>query len=331
MNRIRRFAVRTSCAWIVALMPATALPEITDPQVLSFAAELARDDGLSETHVLATLEEAKVQQSILDAIARPAEAKPWKDYRPIFISDRRIDDGVIFYRQHRELIDRISGEFGVPAAIIVAIIGVETNYGRNTGRYRVLDALYTLAFHYPPRSAYFRGELRQLMLLGDDRLAFPVDQLKGSYAGAMGLGQFMPTSIAKWARDYDGDGRIDLWNSYPDIVASIANYFVEHGWERDAPVTVRAVRDAEAQPVERTSLEPLLTVQQLEAWGYAPTAPVDAERAATLLTLDGAEQEDWMIFRNFYVISRYNRSPLYSMAVWQLSEAIARGASGEGS
>ncbi|ANB19059.1 lytic murein transglycosylase B [Dokdonella koreensis] len=306
-----------------------ALPEVSDPQVLAFAAELAKNDGLVESEVLATLEEASVQQSILDAIARPAESKAWKDYRPIFISDRRIDDGVVFYGQHRELIDRIAGEFGVPAEIIVAIIGVETNYGRNIGRYRVLDALYTLAFHYPPRSPYFRGELRQLFLLGNDRLAYPIDQLKGSYAGAMGLGQFMPTSIATWARDYDGDGRIDLWNSYPDIVASIANYFVEHGWERDAPVTVRAVRDATARPVERTTLEPLLSVQQLEAWGYAPTAPVDAERAATLLTLEGPETEDWIIFRNFYVISRYNRSPLYSMAVWQLSQAIARGAAGD--
>jgi len=304
-----------------------AAPPTLGPDERAFAEEVASAGGPSSSTVLATLSEAQVQQSILDAIARPAEAKPWRDYRPIFISDKRIDDGVEFYRDNRALLDRIGKEYGVPPEIVVAIIGVETSYGRVTGKYRVLDALATLAFHYPPRAPFFRGELKQLFLLGDMHLAYPIDELKGSYAGAMGWGQFMPTSIAKWAKDEDGDARIDLWNSLPDITASVANYFAEHGWEPGQPVAARAQPAADARDLHPEGLEPVYAVQQMEAWGYAPLTHVDAEVASTLLKLDGEiGPEYWLTFRNFYVISRYNRSPLYSMAVWQLSQEIANGA-----
>ena len=303
-------------------------PSPPGPDEQAFAAEVASAGGPPESSVLATLSGAKVQQSILDAIARPAEAtKPWKDYRPIFISDKRIDDGVEFYLANRELLDGIGKEYGVPPEIVVAIIGVETSYGRVTGKYRVLDALSTLAFHYPPRAPFFRGELKQLFLLGDVHLAYPIDELKGSYAGAMGWGQFMPTSIAQWAKDEDRDGRIDLWNSLSDITASVANYFAAHGWETGKPVAVRAQPAENARELDPGGLEPVYPVQQMEAWGYAPLSHVDAETPSTLLKLEGEiGPEYWLIFRNFYVISRYNRSPLYSMAVMQLAEAIAAGA-----
>lgn len=293
----------------------------------AFAAEVAAAGGPPAASVLATLAGAKVQQSILDAIARPAEAtKPWKDYRPIFLTDKRIGDGIAFYRDNRTLLDRIGAEYGVPPEIIVAIIGVETSYGKITGKYRVLDALVTLAFHYPPREKFFRGELKQLFLLGDQHLAYPIDELRGSYAGAMGWGQFMPTSVANWAKDEDGTGRIDLWNSLPDITASVANYFVAHGWQNGQPVAARAQAAADARPLQPKGYEPLYTVQQMEAWGYAPVERVDAEVVSTLLQLDGERgQESWLTFKNFYVITRYNRSPLYSMAVWQLAQAIAAG------
>ena len=294
----------------------------------SFAVEVAREGGPTEASVLATLADVKVQQSILTAIARPAEAtKPWKDYRPIFLTDKRVGDGIAFYRENRQLLDRVGAEYGVPPEIIVAIIGVETSYGRITGKYRALDALATLAFHYPPRSSFFRGELKQLFLLGEQHLAYPLDELKGSYAGAMGWGQFMPTSIAKWARDEDRDGRIDLWNSLPDITASVANYFAAHGWQANQPVAVRAQAAADARALEPDGLEPVYPVQQMEAWGYAPLEPVAADVPSTLLLLDGERgPESWLTFKNFYVITRYNRSPLYSMAVWQLAQAIAAGA-----
>lgn len=318
------------CAAPVVAKPPVPAEAPADPAHVEFARELAANDGLVEADVLATLAKAKVQQSILDAIARPAEAKPWKDYRPIFLTDKRRDDGVAFYRAHRELIERAAGEFGVAPEIVVAIIGVETSYGRNVGKYRVLDALVTLAFHYPPRAKFFRGELRQLFLLGDAHLAYPLDELVGSYAGAMGWGQFIPTSVANWARDYDGDGRIDLWNSVPDVVGSVANYFTAHGWEKGKPVATRTQPSAEAREIAAGSLEPVYPVEQMQAWGYAPADAVDPTLASTLLTLEGsAGPENWLTFRNFYVITRYNRSPLYAMAVFQLSQEIAAAVAGD--
>ncbi len=256
-----------------------------------------------------------------------AEAKPWKDYRPLFVTDKRIDDGVAFYRENRALLERVGKEYGVPPEIIVAIVGVETSYGRITGKYRVIDALSTLAFHYPPRAAFFRGELKQLFLLGGTHpRRIQIDELKGSYAGAMGWGQFMPTSIAQWAKDEDGDGRIDLWNSLPDILSSVAYYFAAHGWENGLPVAVGAQPAANAQDVLAEGIEPKTPVQQMEAWGYAPLSHVDPGLVSTLLVLDGDRgSEYWLTFRNFYVITRYNKSPLYSMAVWQLAGQIADG------
>lgn len=296
-----------------------------EPEFIEFARELNQDAGLDETYVLATLAKASVKQSILDAISRPAEAtKQWKDYRPIFLTDKRLNDGVTFYQDNRELIERAASEFGVAPEIIVAIIGVETSYGRNFGSYKVLDALVTLAFHYPPRSKFFRGELRQLFLLGDSRMAYPIDELVGSYAGAMGWGQFIPTSVANYAVDYDGDGRIDLWNSLPDIVGSVANYFSVHGWTAGQPVAVQAMAATNAREIEANGLDPVYPIEQMRAWGYEPAEAVDPSVLATLLTLEGSKgSEDWLTFHNFYVISRYNRSPLYSMAVWQLSQEIA--------
>ncbi len=272
------------------------------------------------------LADAKFQQSIITAISRPAEkTKPWKDYRPIFMTDKRRDDGVAFYREHRVLLEQVSQDTGVPAEIIVAIIGVETSYGRITGNYRVLDALATLAFYYEPRAPFFRGELMQLLQL-DGQMPLPIEQLKGSYAGAMGWGQFMPTSFAKWAKDGDSDGVIDLWASKTDIVHSIANYFVAHGWTRGGPVTGRAIASPEAVAPEIRATETIHSIDSLARAGFTLAEQFDGKTAVTLLPLEGsAGVEHWITFQNFYVISRYNRSPLYSMAVWQLSQEIARG------
>jgi len=332
-----QFPIRAACAMLLvcwcglAQARAPAKAATTPPPAAAqreFAAEVERDGGPPAATVLATLAGAKRQQSILDAISKPAEAtRTWAQYRPIFLGQQRIDAGVTFYREHRELLDRIGAEQGVAPEILVAIMGVETGYGKITGKYRVLDALATLAFHYPPRARFFRGELKQLFLLGDAHLAYPLDELRGSYAGAMGWGQFMPTSIAQWARDEDGDGRIDLWNSLPDISASIANYFVAHGWQAGAPVAIRAQPAATATPPPEPGLDPVYTVQQLEAWGYAPTEHVDAATPATLLTLEGERGvEYWLIFGNFRAITRYNKSPMYALAVYQLAQAIAAGA-----
>ena len=297
-----------------------------------FADDLARDTDLSAADVLATLAKARYQQTIIDAISRPAESKTWREYRPIFLTQARIDGGVAFYRANKALFDRVEKEFGVPAPILVAIIGVETNYGRTPTRYHVLDALSTLGFYYPPRADFFRGELRQLFLLHGANFPYPIESLMGSYAGAMGMGQFMPSSIAKFARDEDGDGKIDLWNSLPDIVASIANYFVGNGWQAGGPVAVRAKVSANARAVTPENLKPAYPLQQLAEWGYLPATKLDAsgDTLATLVKLEGEDgPEVWIALQNFYAISRYNRSPLYSLAVYQLSTEIAAQVGGQ--
>lgn len=325
-----RYVLRTAAcgatvllALVLAPAPGRAAP---DEEQRAFAAEVAAAGGPSADRVLATLAGARVQPAILTAIARPAEKKPWKDYRPIFVTEQRIEGGRAFYREHRELLERTAREYGVPAEIIVAILGVETRYGNITGSYRVLDALATLAFHYPPRAPFFRSELKQLFLLDDGQLAYPIEELMGSYAGAMGWGQFMPTSIASYARDGDADGRIDLWNSLPDITASVANYFAAHGWEAGAPVVDRTRPADGARNIEPGSLEPVYPVRQMRDWGYAPSTDVDPDRLSNLLVLEAESGDEyWLTFRNFYVISRYNRSALYSMAVWQLAQGIAAG------
>ncbi|WP_395641237.1 lytic murein transglycosylase B [Rudaea sp.] len=327
------FRVLCSCACLLFASFA-ALARAYDPptpaQVAAaqkqFADDLARDTDLSAADVLATLAKARYQQSIIDAISRPAESKTWREYRPIFLTQARIDGGVAFYRANAALFDRVAKEFGVPASILVAIIGVETNYGRTPTRYRVLDALTTLGFYYPPRADFFRGELRQLFLLRGPNFPYPLESLMGSYAGAMGWGQFMPSSIAKFARDEDGDGKIDLWNSLPDIVASIANYFVGNGWQTGGPVAVRAKVSANARAVTPENLKPAYPLRQLVEWGYVPATKLDVgdDTLATLVRLEGEDgPEVWITLQNFYAISRYNRSPLYSLAVYQLGCEIA--------
>ncbi|MGB8635159.1 MAG: lytic murein transglycosylase B [Rhodanobacteraceae bacterium] len=296
------------------------------PGEKAFAARVAKRHKLSEAQILATLNQAERKQSIIDAMRRPAEAKPWKDYRALFMTPLRIAGGIAFYQANRELLDRIADKYGVDPQYIVAILGVETNYGTRTGQYRVLDALVTLAFHYPPREKYFQGELEKLLTMPATQLPGPLIDINGSYAGAMGWGQFMPTSVAAYARDEDGDGHIDLANSMPDILASVANYLSRHGWKRGQPVAVRAEPEADAAHVRRQHSKPLYTVGQLEARGYAPVSRLPADTPATLLKLDAADGDRyWLTFNNFYVITRYNRSPLYAMAVTQLAEAIAAG------
>jgi membrane-bound lytic murein transglycosylase B len=298
----------------------------THPGQAELVREVARDTGKSPQVLSALLDGAKMQQSILDAISRPAEGKPWKDYRPIFLTDRRIDDGIAFYRDHRALLERIGRQYGVAPAYIVAIVGVETSYGRNTGKYKVLDALVTLGLYYPPRAKFFREQLKELLEMPDNHLAGPLDALTGSYAGAQGWGQFMPTSIRDFAVDADQDGRIDLQGSLPDIFASVANYFAKHGWVDGGPVAARAQPDAGARALAVKDATPQWPLEQLEAWGYAPLQALDPGQPTSLQVLEGPTgPEYWFTFQNFYVITRYNRSPLYAMAVHQLAQAIITG------
>jgi membrane-bound lytic murein transglycosylase B len=301
-----------------------------------FVRDTAQRTGLEAAFIDATLSRAQKRDSIISAMSRPAEAKPWRDYRPIFIVDARINGGRAFMEQHRAELASAEARYGVPAEIITAIIGVETSYGANKGSYPVLDALYTLAFWYPRtgdpakaeredrREAFFRNELYNLFALGKET-GFDVTQLKGSYAGAMGWGQFMPSSYREFAVDGDGDGRRDLFTSTDDVFHSIANYFVKKGgWTRGGAVAVRASRDPSVPAFEPDALDPIYSLAELRAKGYAPVGAVPPGVPAVPLRFDGAEGvEYWIAFRNFYAITRYNISKHYAMAVYQLAESIA--------
>ncbi len=311
-----------SALWLATLL--ALAPSAQADERAAFISQTAAEAGVTEAEVQALLDQAKRQDSILAAISRPAEAKPWHAYRPIFLDPGRIRAGQAFLAEHGHLLAEVEAATGVPATLIVAIIGVETNYGRNTGSHRVLDALYTLGFHYPPRQDFFRRELARLVLLGKTE-ALDVTALKGSYAGAMGWGQFMPSSYLNFAVDGDGDGTRDLFGSLPDVFASIANYFVAHGWQGGEPVAVAATLDGETVPTVPTGLEPTTTIAELAAAGLRATgADPGAERKAAVLALAGVDgPEYWLTFGNFHAITRYNRSPLYAMAVHQLALAIA--------
>jgi membrane-bound lytic murein transglycosylase B len=297
-----------------------------EQKIEAFIARTAKSQSIPEAEIREVLSRAQYRQSIIDAITRPAEAKPWKSYRPIFMTDARITGGRKFLAQHRDVLKRVEKDTGVPAEIIVAIIGVETSYGQNKGSSNVLDALYTLGFHYPKREVFFSGELANLLALSKEE-KLDIYQLKGSYAGAMGWGQFMPSSYRNYAKDGNKDGRRDLFNNLDDVFASVANYFVGHGWRKGEPVFVRASMDANALPFVPGTPEAKFSLAEIAQKGYRPTENVPA-LPATLVTLEGAEgTEHWIGFQNYYVITRYNRSPLYAMAVFQLSQAIAEPAS----
>jgi membrane-bound lytic murein transglycosylase B len=299
------------------------------PQVAEFVAEMTRDYGFAGEQLMGVFSEVQRKQAILDAISRPAErVKPWKDYRPMFITDARIARGVDFWRQHEAVLARAEQEYGVPAQYIVAIIGVETFFGRNTGNYRVIDALSTLGFDYPPRAEFFRKELREFLLLAREEQLDPLT-LKGSYAGAMGLPQFMPSSFRNYAVDFDGDGHINIWNNPDDAIGSVASYFKRHGWVAAEPVVSRAqVRGERADEGLTSGIEPVKTVAQLRALGWSGDDALRDDQPVTAFRLEGENgPEYWMGLKNFYAITRYNRSVMYAMAVHQLSEqlVLARG------
>lgn len=302
--------------------------DVSRENVQAFIDNMVDSHNLSRADIEAVLKEVEIKESILKAMRRPAEkSKPWHEYRKIFLNPGRIDRGIAFWKEHREAIERVAEERGVPAQLIVAIIGVETNYGRLKGSYRVVDALSTLAFDYPPRSPFFTKELENFFLLSREE---SVDMLtaKGSYAGAMGAPQFMPSSYRVYAADGDADGTRDLFDNWDDVFASIANYFIDHGWNPDEPVVSRA--SAEPRLAERLELDRILPVYRtgfLQSQGIRFDRKVGEDDLSMVINLEGEDaMETWVGYHNFYVITRYNRSKMYAMAVHQLGEAILEGA-----
>ncbi len=267
----------------------------------------------------------KLLDHVLEAIARPAEkSKEWHEYRKIFVTPERIKKGVVFWQENRDLLLAVEKEYGVSREIIVAIIGVETYYGKHKGKYRVIDSLATLAFNYPKRAPFFRKELKQYLLFTRKLKIDPLS-LKGSYAGAMGMPQFMPSSFQSYAVDFDKDGKINIWDHKPDIFGSIANYFKKHGWQTDEPVATATwiKKGADLEKHLEKGLKPSIPLNDLIESGVQLKRKIEGNPLTSLLAYKQEKDTDyWVVFQNFYTITRYNHSPLYGMAVYQLSEAI---------
>jgi membrane-bound lytic murein transglycosylase B len=323
-----RLKILLLCSCLLATLSCAADTYEGNPAAQAMIDELVAEEGFDRAELERVFASAERQESILKAIARPAEkTKPWYEYREIFLNDKRENQGVEFFAEHRETLERAEETYGVPAQIIVAIIGVETYYGRIAGSYRVIDALSTLAFDYPKRSPFFTKELKSYLILTRQQGFDPVD-LKGSYAGAMGYGQFMPSSYLAYAVDFDGDEIIDIWNNPVDAIGSVANYFSRHGWQAGAPV-VFAADAADDVPEEffvrtRKDLKPVRTVAEFAEAGVLAREAIDPEAMATAMKFELQDgYEYWLGLHNFYVITRYNHSAMYAMSVYQLSQRLA--------
>lgn len=320
--------MKTRLAFLLSfLLAGTAAQavDIDDPDVREFIEIMVSEHSYDRRTVETVLREAQIQEGILEAIQKPAErTKEWYEYRDIFLTDERVKAGAEFWRENSDELQRISEETGVPVEILVGIIGVETFFGRITGNYRVLDALATLAFDYPPRAEFFREELEHFLLLVREE-GMDATIATGSYAGAMGRPQFMPSSYRAYAVDSSADGKRDIWSDWTDVIGSIANYFVRHGWRSNDQVAARAILGNQWQgDLPENSLSPKETVTSLSHQGVMFATDLPGDYQGQLLTLQGEDgEEHWVGFHNFFVITRYNRSVMYALAVHLLGQEIA--------
>jgi membrane-bound lytic murein transglycosylase B len=321
---VRRCILLAAAALSAGFMGAHAVRAADElrPEVEAFVAGMAARHGMGEGVLRVLLRQAQVQPQILRAMSAQTTARPWHRYRPLFVNAERIAGGVRFWNEHAALLARAEAQYGVPAEIIVATIGVETVYGRSTGTHRVLDALTTLAFDFPRRAEFFRGELEQFLLLVREGVLDPL-RMRGSYAGAMGIPQFMPSSFQSYAVDFDADGKRNLWDGVADSIGSVANYYRSFGWQTGRPVVVPAAVEGEGyRALAEQGIEPQLDVQALRSAGVRPLADIGQDGAAMLVLEAEAGNEYWLGLKNFYVITRYNRSTNYAMSVYHLAREI---------
>lgn len=293
-------------------------------QLEQFVDDMVSRHHFSRPELISLFAQAEKQQKIIDSISRPAERTlTWGQYRNIFLKQKRIENGVKFWQENREMLEQAQKDFGVDIEIIVAILGVETRYGKIQGSYRVIDALSTLGFDYPPRAKFFRKELENFLLLAREQKQNPID-LMGSYAGAMGYGQFISSSYRAYAVDYDQDGFADIWNNPVDAIGSVANYFKQHGWKAgEAVVAPAQYTKKNTTGLNANKLKLEKSVSSLAEAGFTSTQAIEQTQKAIPLVLEGNEGVEYSLgLKNFYVITRYNHSHLYAMAVYQLSQAI---------
>ena len=301
--------------------------DLEKENVVAFVDELVAEHGFNRDALCTVLGKAQIKPKILEKIATPAERRlSWGEYRKIFITPERINAGAVFWRDHKEMLERIQLETGVPIEMLVGIIGVETYFGRITGKDRVLDALATLAFEYPPRAKFFRNELIQFLILAREEEVDPTVPT-GSYAGAMGRPQFMPSSFRAYAVDSTGDGKRDIWNDWADVAGSIANYFLAHKWKTGEEIATQATLGGNwsgEPPEPKNDLKARDTIASLSRRGAVFATDLTDDNSAQLLTYEGVDgKEHWVGFHNFFVITKYNRSVMYALAVHQLGQLIS--------
>jgi membrane-bound lytic murein transglycosylase B len=309
----------SGCASASTTAPVTPLR----PDIEAFIAEMVERHGFGRAELEGTLRMAQFQPAIIKAISQPATAKPWYEFRPLLVSPQRVADGVAFWNNHAATLERARREFGIPEEIVAAVIGVETNYGVQSGRHRVLDALTTLAFDYPKRAGFFRAELEQYLLLSREQ-SMDVLGVRGSYAGAIGIPQFMPSSYRRYAIDFDNDGKVDLSGSPADAIGSVANYLKSFGWEvGQAAVFPALVNGTDYRGALFTGTKSFYPLSELRERGVIPYGESPGNLPATLIELENdGGNEYWLGFNNFFVITRYNRSVNYAMSVLQLANEI---------
>lgn len=293
--------------------------------VEDFIVSVAAKSDYSEQELIKLFSQVEHQRHLFERMDKPAEKLEWHQYRKIFLTDKRIEQGIKFWEKHRELLQQVEQKYNVPAEIIVAIVGVETFYGAYKGKAPVFDTLVTFAFDYPKRAEFFTRELEQFLLLAREQ-DFVVRDIKGSYAGAMGLPQFISSSYRTYAIDFDGDGQANLFSSLPDVLGSVANYFTRHGWKQGEAITFPLSLSGNNTVNQlKTSLKPSYSWSDLKSSGITTTATIADDSQVSLIKLQQKNtQEYWVGLQNFYVITRYNHSTLYAMAVFQLSQKLKK-------
>lgn len=293
-----------------------------DPQVEAFIDTMVERHGFERTPLLRAFRESRFQPSIIRAMDRPSTALPWHEFRQRHINDARIQGGLRFWATHADLLERAAVQYQVPAELIVATIGIETRYGQATGSIGVLDALTTLAFGYPRRADFFRGELEQFLLLARES-GFALNAVKGSFAGAIGIPQFLPSSWRRFGVDFDGDGRRDL-RQVADAIGSVAHYYRQYGWRPGAPVAVRAeAGQSDLDALLEAGVAPHTAMAEYRRHGVLPQDAVDDAELASLFAVEGETGiQFWLGLHNFYVITRYNRSVNYALVVSELATIL---------
>lgn len=304
-----------------------SLSVVAQQEIEQFAQQVSKKYDISSDAIIETLSNLEKNQAIIDAISSPWEAKPWHQYYPIFLTEKRLEKGLAFWQQYAHVLDRAESETGVPAEIIVAILGIESFYGTYTGKYPVLESLYTLGFHYPPRQTFFRKELGEFFALVQEE-NFALKEVKGSYAGAMGWGQFIPSSYRFYAVDFDNDGVRDLLANPVDAIGSVANYFKKHGWLTNQGIAFQVkMRKAPLGDILNKNRRFSHSWEELVSAGAVPVQEQNTDNLGPV-KLFAFQQPDkkeyWVGQKNFYVITRYNHSPLYAMAVYQFSQQLKK-------